>query len=166
MLELYIIRHGLAGSSLENEIEDNARPLEKKGKRITKDVAKALRKQNIHFDIILSSPLLRAKETAEIVNDYCGNAKEITVTELLRPDASCNDLIKFLNNLKDCRIAAIVGHEPFLSLFASYCLSKDSNSFINLKKSGVIKLEINEVIKPAGCRLAWLMEPKYLTSIL
>lgn len=56
MLELYIIRHGIAGSSIEDEIADNKRPLEKKGKRIMKDVAKGLKKLKISFDIVLSCP--------------------------------------------------------------------------------------------------------------
>lgn len=166
MLELYIIRHGLAGISIQDKMADDERPLEKKGKRIMKDVAKGLKKLKISFDIVLSSPLLRAKETAEIVNDYCGNTKKIKETELLSPGASFNDLIEFLNNLKDSKTVAIVGHEPFLSCFASYCLSKNNNSFINLKKGAVIKLEINEVIKPGECNLLWLMEPKHLISIL
>lgn len=166
MLELYIIRHGLAGSSLKDKIEDNERPLEKKGKRIMKDIAKGLKKLKISFDLVLTSPLLRAKESAEIVNAYCGNTKKIKETELLSPGASFDHLIEFLNNLKDSSTVAIVGHEPFLSSFASYCLSKNNKSFINLKKSGIIKLEINEIIKPGDCKLLWLMEPKPLISIL
>ena len=56
---------------------------------------------------------------------YCGDTKEVTVTDLLSPGASYNNLIKFLNKLKDSKKVAIVGHEPFLSGFASYCLSKN-----------------------------------------
>src|ERR1700722_8843966 len=97
MLELYIIRHSLAGRSLEDEAVDHERPLKKKGKEKMKDVAKGLQKLNIGFDVVVTSPLLRSKESAEIVNAHCSDTKEVTVTDLLCPGASYNNLIKFLN---------------------------------------------------------------------
>lgn len=159
MLELYIIRHGLAGSCLEDEKQDEKRPLKKKGKEQMKDIAKGLKKLNIDFDIVLTSPLLRSKESAEIVNAYCGDSKKVMVTDLLSPGSSFVNLIRFLNKQKGSKKVAIVGHEPFLSGFASYCLSKNKNSLMNLKKGGVLKLEVDETIKPGGCLLSWLMEP-------
>lgn len=161
MLELYIIRHGLAGSPLEDEKMDEERPLEKKGKAKMKKIGKSLKKMNISFDQVLTSPLLRAKETAEIINKYCG-IKDVIITDLLKPGSSYLKLIKFLNELKDLQKVAIVGHEPFLSSFASYCLTKSESSYINLKKGGVLVLEINKVIKPNQCKLSLLIQPKYL----
>jgi len=79
MLELYIIRHGLAGKPLEDERLDEERPLTKKGKDRMKDVAKGLDEMGISFDAIISSPL-PAKETAEIVDKYCGDGNGIEYT--------------------------------------------------------------------------------------
>jgi phosphohistidine phosphatase len=162
MLELYMIRHGLAGEKKEDETTDDERPLKKKWKEKMKDIAKGLKELRISFDIVLTSPLLRAKESAEIVNAYCCDTKEVTVTDLLVPDASYNNLIKFLNKIKNVKRIAIVGHEPFLSSFASYCLSKNENSLMNLKKGGILMLEIDEVIRPGRCILSWLIEPKQI----
>lgn len=162
MLELYMIRHGFAGTPVEDKAKDEARPLKPKGKDKTKEISKGLKEMDIRFDVVLSSPLLRAKQTAEIVNAYCGMHDGITITELLRPDASYQNLIKFLNKLKKADKIAIVGHEPFLGGFASFCLAKTNNSFINLKKNGVLMLQINEVIKPKRCSLGWVMEPRQL----
>lgn len=162
MLELYIIRHGLAGKPLEDETLDEARPLKKKGKEKMKDIAKSLKDLNVCFDMVLTSPLLRSKETAEILNAYCGDSKKVRVTDLLKPDSSYNDLIKFLNTIKGSKKVAIVGHEPFLSGFASYCLTKNTNPLITLKKGGVIKLDIDKVIKPGHCTLSLLMAPKII----
>jgi phosphohistidine phosphatase len=161
MLELYIIRHGLAGIGLEDEALDHARPLKKKGREQMKGIAKALKQLNTSFDRVITSPLLRAKESAEIINKYCGTIKEVMVTDLLKPGASFEKMTKFLNELKHEKIA-IVGHEPFLSGFASYCLSNSKSSFIKLKKGGVLMLEIDGVIKPEQCKLSWLMEPNHL----
>jgi len=162
MLELYMIRHGLAGRSLEDETMDDERPLKKKGIEKMKDIAKSLKELKICFDKVLTSPLLRSKESAEIVNEYCGDTKEVMVTDLLSPGSSYDKLIKFLNKFKDSKKIAIVGHEPFLSGFASYCLSKNRSSLMNLKKGGMLMLEIDEIIKPGQCVLAWLMEPKHI----
>lgn len=162
MLELYMIRHGYAGVSLEDEAMDEERPLKKKGKEQIKEVSKGLKALKTRFDVVLSSPLLRAKESAEILNAVCGKSQEVEITDLLRPGSSYNNLIKFLNAFKDFKKVAIVGHEPFLSGFASYCLSKNKSPFMSLKKGGVLMLEIDEVIKPGQCLLSWLMEPNHL----
>jgi len=162
MLELFIIRHGLAGDPFEDIAMDNERPLTKKGKEKMKEIAKGMRKMKMHFDIVLTSPLLRARETAEIINAYCGKNEGPMETELLAPGASYKSLIKFLNTHKDADRIAIVGHEPFLSGFASYCLSNHENSFICLKKGGALMLEIEKALKPGNCTLAWLMEPKHI----
>jgi len=170
MLELYIIRHGLAGKPLEDTQLDEDRPLTKKGKDRMKDVAKGLDELGVSLDAILSSPLARAKETAQIVEKYCSDAGSIEYTDLLKPGASNDKLIEFLNGLegKDkaaVNAVAIVGHEPFLSGFASYCLAKGKNSFIRLKKGGVLALELDGALKPGQCKLAWLMEPWQLEEL-
>lgn len=162
MLELYIIRHGLAGKRLQDETDDEARPLKKKGKERMKGIAKGLKDLGICFDRVLTSPLIRAKESAEIVHACCSDAKEVTVTNLLKPGSTYNNLIRFLNKLKKSKRVAIVGHEPFLSDFASYCLSKSKSSFINFKKGGVLMLEIDGAIEPGRCTLSWLMEPQQM----
>lgn len=150
MLELYIIRHGIAAQS-GGALGDEGRRLTKKGIAKMKKAAKALKKEEIHFDLILTSPLLRAKETAEIVLDKCGS--KLKVTDLLKPDASYRDLIKYCNKLKGCERVAIVGHEPFLSGFASFCMTRSESSFIDLKKGGVLKLDVGGEIKPGECVL-------------
>ena len=161
MQKLYIIRHGFAGKKIEDEALDVERPLTKAGQKQIKKLAKSLKKLEVSFDRVLTSPLLRAKETAEIVNAACCDIKKVKVTDLLLPDSSSTHLIKFLNQkFKAANEVAIVGHEPFLSLFASFCLSKSKNSYVNLKKGGILMLEVDKVITPGGCRLSWLMEPK------
>lgn len=162
MQELYIIRHGLAGKKLEDIAKDDQRPLKKKGIAEMKGIAKGLKGLKISFDRVFTSPLVRSKETAEIVNTHCSHTKEVTVTPLLSPDASFKNLIEFLNTFKDLKTVAIVGHEPFLSCFASYCLSKNENPLMYLKKGGILMLKIDGVISPGRCLLAWLMEPEQM----
>lgn len=154
MRELYIIRHGIAQKD-GGEMGDEGRRLTQKGKEKISKAAKRLKKDNVHFDLILTSPLLRAKETADIVLKYCGG--KLTETDLLKPAAEYLDLIKYCNKLKGCERVALVGHEPFLSGFASFCLAKSVISFIDLKKGGILKLDVGGMIKPGACVLVGMI---------
>jgi phosphohistidine phosphatase len=162
MKEVYLIRHGLAGTSLVDKTLDEARSLSAKGKERMKAIANFLKNSNIFFNEIFTSPLARALETAEIVRKRCSPKIEIIVTDLLAPNGSYLELIKFLNFHKKANNIAIVGHEPFLSGFASFCLTKRETSIMNFKKGGVMMLETEGVIKPGTCQLSWLLKPKLI----
>lgn len=157
MKELYIIRHGEAGDPFADWQLDEKRPLTEEGKQIMKEVAKALQKMKVHFDEMLTSPLIRALQTAECIKSCC--KKDLTITDLLKPGSSCEALIRALNELKGCKTVAIVGHEPFLSTFASYCLTKQTYSLLDLKKGGVVCLEIDGPIIAGQCTLKSLQTP-------
>lgn len=164
MVQLYIIRHGEA-KNLEKAVGDEARPLTKKGREKIKEIAKGLKEWNIRFHIVFSSPLLRSKESAEIINTFCSDSNEIMITDSLLPESKFIDLLKLLDGQDGLTKIAIVGHEPFLSRFASYCLSKSKHSFINIKKGGALILEADGPIKPGHCKLSWLMEPRQLVLL-
>jgi phosphohistidine phosphatase len=165
MKELFIVRHGPAGKSLDDKKMDETRPLTKKGKEKMKDIARGLSDMDISFDKIVTSPLIRCAETADILSK-CGTGKKcVESIDALKPGGSGDELIGYLNALDGVDKVAIVGHEPFLSEFASYCLAKSKNSFIDLKKGGVIALEFSGMIKPGTGKLCWMMEPSQLIDI-
>ncbi len=165
MKELFIIRHGLAGKRLEAEDLDVSRPLTKKGKEKMKDVSKGLNALGVSFDRVLTSPLPRASETAEILVKCCVDPKNVEATDLLKPGAKYDDLVSYLNKLDGVNSVALIGHEPFLSEFGSYCLSKSKTSFINLKKGSVMLLEMDGPLKPGKCKLSWLLQPSQLIGL-
>ena len=165
MTEIYIIRHGPAGKSLDDSDLDESRPLTDKGKDKMKEVARGLKKLGVTFDKVYTSPLTRAEETAELLKKCCIDAKSIETTDLLKPGSKYDDLINFINSLKGTEKIALVGHEPFLSEFASYCLSKSKWSFINFKKGGALMLLSDGDLRPGKCKLAWLMEPEQMIEL-
>jgi phosphohistidine phosphatase len=164
MKVLYVVRHGIAEGH-DADVEDAARKLTRKGKGRMKLIAKGLDDAGIPCDVILTSHLVRALQTARIARKYCWQKADIGVTDLLKPDASFDGLIDHLNGLEGVDNVAIVGHEPFLSGFVSYCLAGDRLSFVRLKKGGVASLEIDEAIRPGQCALLWLMEPDQLIGL-
>jgi phosphohistidine phosphatase len=163
MNTLFIVRHGIAEQRDAN-VEDEARELTRKGRDRMKLVAKGLADAGIQFDGIMTSPRARALQTARILEKDCMDGGSVEVTDLLEPDASFDGLIDALNGLDGIDSVAIVGHEPFLSGFVSYCLAGEKQSFIRLKKGGVALLEIEGSVKPGQCVLAWLLEPGQLAK--
>ncbi|MCD1293615.1 phosphohistidine phosphatase SixA [Methanocella sp. CWC-04] len=160
MNELYVIRHGIAEMISPAGGGDESRELTKKGREKVRLISKTLKDREIFFDRIVSSPLTRAVQTAEIVSRYCSDREEIALTDYLKPGSSYEDLIEYLNRTEGAEKVAIVGHEPFLSGFISYCLSRSKSSFVEMKKSGVALLEIDGMIIPGKAKLLWLMGPK------
>lgn len=159
MVQFYLIRHGLTESNKKMQ-DDEVRKLTSKGESKVKQIAKYLKKNNVTFDFLITSPLLRSKQTADLICEYCSHTKNLMVCDLLKPDGNYKDLVKFLNTLKDdFKTVALVGHEPFLGSFASYCLAKKAESFINIKKSGVLVLEIDGNLVPGRCTLSELIKP-------
>ena len=165
MKELCIIRHGLAGKGVEDERRDEKRRLTVQGKAKMKGIACGLKRLGVSFAVILTSPLARATETAEIVGEYCGNGREPVRTDLLKPGASFDKLIARLNTLDRVDRVALIGHESSLSEFASYCLSATMGSFITLKKGGALMLEVHGKLKPGECTLSWLMKPSQFVEL-
>ena len=162
MKELFIVRHGPAGKSLEDKKLDETRPLTKKGKEKMKDIVKGLGDMDICFDKIVTSPLARCAESADLLSKCCTGKGGVESIDALKPGGSIDDLIGYLNAQEGADKVAIVGHEPYLSEFASYCLAKSKNSFIDLKKGGVIALEFESMIKPGTGKMCWMMEPSQL----
>lgn len=162
-MKLILFRHGLAVD--RNEYfgkDDGLRPLVPKGKERTKLCGQKIKNWLENVDMIVSSPLMRAQQTAEILHDIFNQAKTLEAPELApaRSPAAFAQWLR-LHAKKTNQIIA-VGHEPHLSTFASWCLAGSQKTFIDLKKSGVICLEFEslEDINAGSALLKWVIHPK------
>ncbi|MDX2215688.1 MAG: phosphohistidine phosphatase SixA [Oculatellaceae cyanobacterium bins.114] len=163
MTELYIIRHGLAGDhgSYPN---DDERPLTDEGHRRTHKIAKRLRELDLQFDLILTSPLTRARQTADILQDR-GLSDRLEESAELAPGGDFDKWLTWLDHWQHTKKnqLAIVGHEPNLSEWAERLIWGEPKHQIILKKAGVIGLTLPSEGSPVGrsC-LFWLTPPKFL----
>ncbi len=164
-MELYLIRHGIAADR-EAYSNDEERPLTDKGRQKTGKVAKQLHKQGLHFDLILTSPLVRARETATILQDadLSSQVKEFTG---LAPDGDINTWVSWLRewqqNATGDQCVALVGHQPDLGNWAETLVWGEAKEKLVLKKAGVIGLNIPESNTPIGqSELFLLISPKWL----
>lgn len=160
-IDLYLIRHGLAGQ-LGDYASDDERPLTDEGKRKTKQVAKRLVELGIKVDLILTSPLVRAHQTADILKDV-GLGKSLEVADYLATGNIEDWLTWFEGWRSPEKSLALVGHEPTLSHWAELLISGSANGNLMLKKAGVIGLTVPVEESPIGqSQLFWLTPPRLL----
>ncbi len=166
-MELFLLRHGLAVERGTPGFEDDAtRPLTTKGEKQLRKTCAALRKMGLDFDLILSSPLIRAKQTAKIVAKELKLKKRLKYSDALKPGGDAKKLIAELNHLKPAsEKILLVGHEPDLSELISLLVTGGLELQLDFKKGGVCKLEL-ETLRAGKCAtLAWLLTPKQMRAM-
>jgi phosphohistidine phosphatase len=157
-MQIYLIRHGIAADPEAYE-NDQERPLTAKGHTKTEAVAQQLKALGLVFDEILTSPLVRARQTAEILYQ-ADLAPHIVVTDTLAPMGSFANWLEGLRQHSN-RSIALVGHEPDLSQWAELLIWGEVQGVLQLKKGGIIGIEIPDDIDPIGNSiLFWLTPPR------
>jgi phosphohistidine phosphatase len=160
-MNLYLIRHAIAVEEYE---DDSQRPLTDKGRKKMRSIAKGLRALGVEFDLILSSPYVRAADTAEILSDILKVKQEVQFSENLIPSGSPDALIAELNE-KGADSIALVGHEPFLSALIGLLVAENPNADITLKKGGVCSLSTDDLRHVRKASMDWLLTPGILVGI-
>jgi phosphohistidine phosphatase len=164
-MNLYVLRHGLAiERGTPGYAKDSDRPLTPKGERKLWQVTEAMHALDLTFDVILTSPYVRARQTAEIVAEAFDARKKLEEVEHLTPDGSFKKLVEYLNDHKPVPASVLlVGHDPHLSELISLLVSGDSHASILMKKGGLCKLSA-EALQPGRCSiLEWLLTPKQMS---
>ena len=165
-MNLYMIRHAIAvdeGTS-EHE-EDSQRPLTEKGKKKMRQIAKGLRSLGVEFDLILSSPYVRARETAEILADVFKLKADVAFSDNLIPMGDPDLLIAEMNEKYNANSVALVGHEPFLTALIGLLVSENASMDMTLKKGGVCRLSADDLHHTHKATLEWLLTPGILVEM-
>jgi len=166
-MELYILRHGLAGESGDPRYpDDSQRPLTAEGKRKIHQAAMGIKAMEITFDLAFTSPYLRARQTAEIVCQQLDLLEILQITPNLEPGRDPRMLIAEINeNDPKNKSVLVTGHEPFLSGLIAYLISGSHSPQIEFKKGALCKLEV-EVLKFGRCAaLHWLLTSKQMGMV-
>ena len=166
-MNLYIIRHAIAVDEGLPEYEDDSqRPLTDKGKKKMRQIARGLRVLGVDFDLILSSPYVRAKETAEILAEVSKTKADVVFSENLIPMGDPDLLIAEMNEkYYNVNSIALVGHEPHLSAMISLLVSENASLDMTLKKGGVCRLSADDLHHTRKAALEWLLTPGILVEI-
>jgi phosphohistidine phosphatase len=162
-LELYLVRHGLAAVRGEDYPDDSKRPLTSDGITRLRKEAKALQTLDVQFDQILSSPLVRAKQTAEIFAELMKSKPPVAMSDALTPAGSPAAVIQDLGkHMRKARIA-LVGHEPNMGELAAYLVG--AKTPLPFKKGGICRIDF-AVFPPKGKgQLIWFVTPRMLRKL-
>ncbi len=152
-MHLYLLRHG---DAVENRsLHDSERPLSDLGLRQADAIARFFKSFRITPDLVLCSPLVRARQMAKPCTDAV-NVRTADTSEYLSPGSDPRQLVEDLNKRKFTS-ALLVGHEPTLSSFVSLLVSGDEHARIEFKKATLALLETVPPIKQGRGLLKWLV---------
>jgi len=164
-MNLYLMCHATSAEQDENA-EDNQRHLTEKGRKKLGQIARSLEKLDLEFDVILTSPYLYARQTANAVADVLDIKKKCVVdSDKLTPSGSVEKLVEEENARESVANLLIAGHAQFLSQFIGTLLAGDASLRIDMKKAGLCKLSLDQLTYGRCANLAWLLTPSQLTAI-
>jgi len=164
--QLYIMRHGIAvdrGSA--GFSDDTKRPLTPEGKKKMKEISSGLVRLGFDVDWIVSSPLIRSAETADIVAEELGARVPKDFCDALRPGGSPEVLITFLAKHDNRKRVLVVGHEPDLSELAARLIGAGRHANLAFKKGGCCLITFDEFPPKSPGQLIWWLTPRLLRKM-
>ena len=160
-MNLYILRHASAGTRRVDPVVDAKRPLDKEGKEQCLLIGRYLNALKIQFDLILSSPLKRALQTASLVGTETGYESKIELSDALSPQGTVQKFQDLVRSLMKYENVLVVGHNPNLTVFFGSLLAPSGRISTRLRKGAVARIDCTRL--PGT--LHWLVDPRILRGI-
>jgi phosphohistidine phosphatase len=163
-LEVYLIRHGLAAERSDDYPDDSKRPLTSQGITKLRQEAQALDDLGVSFDLILTSPLVRTRQTADTFAETMKSKPTVTPIDALAPAGTPAAVIQELGkHARNKRSVALVGHEPDIGELAARLIA--ARNPIPFKKGAICRIDF-DVLPPKGSgHLIWFLPPKVLRKL-
>jgi phosphohistidine phosphatase len=162
-----LLRHGIAverGSP--GSEEDSARPLTAKGEQRMRRIAEGMLALGLSYDLILSSPYVRARQTANVVSQVLKTPEGVHLSDTLMPEGNPRQLIEALHrDNHERQDILLVGHEPYLSRLTSTLLTGHSNLPVVMKKGGLCTLDVQTLRLGRCASLVSLLTPRQLRHL-
>jgi phosphohistidine phosphatase len=161
--ELYLIRHGVAEARGDAWPDDAKRPLSSDGIASLKKSARGLARLGVTFDVVLTSPLTRTRQSAEIIAAAFQPKPAIVAIDSLAPDGSAHALFADLEKHGRRPHIALVGHEPNIGELAARLIG--SRRPLEFKKGAVCRIDVPSLPPTGSGTLCWFLTPKMLRSL-
>jgi phosphohistidine phosphatase len=159
---IYFLRHASAGQSLANPKKDEKRALDKDGIVQCGYIGRALTAMDVQVDVIISSPLKRATQTASLVGNEMGYEGKLQIENALRPGTTFADFRRLMEKYSPQESIMVVGHNPNLSQFLGTVISENGcEASVDLKKGAVARVDMR---RTTGT-LLWCLTPKALRTL-
>lgn len=159
---IYLVRHASAGESFKNPKKDEKRPLDADGIEQCGIMGRALAAIDVQPEVIISSPLKRATQTASLVGNELGYEGKLQIEAAMRPEASFSDFRRMLEKYSRQEAIMVVGHNPSITEFLARIITKSgSEALIDFKKGAAVRVETLR----HSARLNWFLTPKMARGI-
>lgn len=163
-MDVYILRHGKAEDAGPG-MGDADRRLTKKGHEEIAAAGSWMAAQDLRFDLIAASPLLRAQETAVLVAEVLNIRDRLVIWNVLAPGGNPETVCRLISRHQGISSILLVGHEPLLSSLISRIITGDENAGIVMSKGALAKVrEFSYTGHPSG-ELVWLITAKQMAGI-
>jgi phosphohistidine phosphatase len=165
-MNLYIVRHAIAVErGTPGYEEDGQRPLTEAGRRKMKKIVKGLSQLDLDLDLILTSPYVRARDTAKILAGEFKLKGKVALSDNLIPPGNFEKLIEEIHQKYNVNNLALVGHEPMLSSLVSWLTTGNTDLRLTLKKGGVAFLSTDNLYQDGHATLEWLLTPALMVEL-
>lgn len=161
--ELYLVRHAIAAERGEDWPDDDKRPLTARGVARFKEAVEGLRKMGVAVDEIFTSPLVRAKQTAELLANGLPGKPPVKVLDALSPGHTPGSVLAQLARSARRRRIALVGHEPSLGELAAHLIG--AGRALPFKKGGICRIDVESLTSRRPGALSWFVQPKLLRGL-
>ena len=163
--QIYIMRHGIAQERGHGGPGDAQRRLTPEGREKTREIAKGLTRVVFAVDWFVTSPLLRAVETAEIVRETLKLDAPFEKCDALQPGLKAPELMKFLCKRPERKRVLLVGHEPDLGFLAASLLGAGDEANLAFKKGGCCLIAVEQLPPRLPGELVWWLAPRVLRAL-
>ena len=157
-MQLYILRHGIAEDGTPGG-DDAERALTAEGKKRLREVLRLAQNGGVAPELMISSPYVRAVQTAQIAREVLGYRHDLLRTEALVPSSDPEIVWEEVRIHRDCGQLMLVGHEPLLSRVAAFFLASPSLA-VDMKKGAIVRIDLEEFGKLPHGVLKWMVVPK------
>ena len=161
--ELYLVRHAIAAERGEDWPNDDKRPLTARGVARFRECVDALAKLDVAVDEIFTSPLVRARQTAELLASGLPGKPAVKILDVLSPGHAPGSVLAQLAKAARRRRIALVGHEPDLGELAAHLIG--AGRALPFKKGGVCRIDVESLTSRRPAALAWFVTPRLLRKI-
>jgi phosphohistidine phosphatase len=163
ILELYLIRHGIAAERGDAYPDDSKRPLTGQGISRLRREAKALDALGVNFAVLVTSPLARARQTADVFAEFMKSKPVVVTSDALAPAGTPGAVMQEVAKHAKKGPVALVGHEPNLGELAARLIG--ARSPLEFKKGGICRIDF-ESLPPKGLgQLRWFLPPRMLRQL-
>lgn len=160
---LYLVRHAVAAERGDDWPDDDKRPLTERGIARFKEAVRGLEELDVEIDEIFTSPLVRAKQTAELLAAGVKNKPPVKILDALAPGHSPAAILGQLAKAAKRRRIALVGHEPGLGELAAHLIG--AGRALPFKKGGICRIDVESLTSRRSGGLLWFVPPKVLRKL-